>query len=422
MKGTPSLSLKAWSKIHPPLPRTPRESQQLLKALTSSFRRQLDREYPLSAPSDRDGSADRTPENPHSSVHATDRHLRAILDNPLFRVVPSKSAAARNGSGPSSRLQQRIAKEPMVVFDELVASGSVTLPTLRDCLSSQMLLASRHIGPGLLKAMKDARAGSKVVSWWFASDSATRQMLFKSRAATTTLIKFLVAEGRQGVVLDWLRMLARHDIGGRNGQLPEKIAQQVFGHLLVNLVNAEIQYGQGLSLAMQYYLQACKSHMFKENAALNPSWQPVFLPAGTHICESLVQSASVRPKELDGAMYNEYIEILSRLAPKSCLLATAPLYHPTQPDTKPFLDFVDTLPSGRVDSSIGLKRESFMRAGFDALRLLADQDKRRDVVYLARFLQQQLPEKADPENVSKSNHRLCTEREDLLTQLDLALA
>ncbi|GAB1194588.1 hypothetical protein APSETT444_003834 [Aspergillus pseudonomiae] len=403
MKGTSSLSLKAWSKIHPPLPRTPRESQQLLKALTSSFRRQLDREYPPSVPSDRDASNDRTPENPHSSVHATDRHLRAILENPLFRVVPSKSAAARNGSGPASRLQQRIAKEPMVVFDELVASGSVTLPTLRDCLSSQMLLASRHIGSGLIQAMKDARAGSKVVT-------------------TTTLVKFLVAEGRQGVVLDWLRMLADHDIGGRNGQLPEKIAQQVFGHLLVNLVTAEIQYGQGLGLAMRYYLQTCKSQMLKDNAVLNPSWQPVFLPAGVHLWESLMRSSPSRSKELDGAMYNEYIEVLSRLAPKSFLVATAPLYHPTHPDAKPFLDFVDTLPPGRVDSSTGLKRESFMRAGFDALRLLVEQDKRRDVLYLARFLQQQLPEKVDSENTSKSNHRAYTEREDLLSQLDLALA
>ncbi|KAE8366833.1 hypothetical protein BDV27DRAFT_143328 [Aspergillus caelatus] len=420
MTGTGALSLKAWSKIHPPLPRTPRESQQLLKALTSSFRRQLDREYPPSVPSDRDGSSDRTSENPHSSVHATDRHLRAILDNPLFRVVPSKSTTARNGT--ASRLQQRIAKEPMVVFDELVASGSVTLPTLRDCLSSQMLLASRHIGSGLIQAMKDARAGSKVVSWWFASDSTTRQMLFKSRAATTTLVKFLVAEGRQGVVLDWLRMLANHDIGGRNGQLPEKIAQQVFGHMLVNLVTAEIQYGQGLSLAMRYYLQTCKSQMFKDNAALNLSWQPVLLPAGVHLCESLMQSLPSRSKEFDGAMYNEYIEILSRLAPNSCVLATAPLYHPTHPDAKPFLDFVDTLPPSRVDSSTGLKRESFMRAGFDALRLLVDQDKRRDVLYLARFLQQQLPEKVDSENASKSDHRAYTEREDLLSQLDLALA
>src|SRR5467141_2839805 len=68
MKKTSILNLKSWPKIHPPLPRTPRESQQLLSALTSSFRRQLD-------------AAGNKP------VQSTDRHLKSILDNPLFRVV-----------------------------------------------------------------------------------------------------------------------------------------------------------------------------------------------------------------------------------------------------------------------------------------------------------------------------------------------
>ena len=40
------------SKIHPQLPLTPRESQQLLNLLTTSFRSHLDREHPT-APSER---------------------------------------------------------------------------------------------------------------------------------------------------------------------------------------------------------------------------------------------------------------------------------------------------------------------------------------------------------------------------------
>ncbi|KAE8349723.1 hypothetical protein BDV28DRAFT_55438 [Aspergillus coremiiformis] len=422
MKGTSSLSLKAWSsKLHPPLPRTPRESQQLLKALTSSFRRQLDREYPPSVPLDRDGSGDRISDNPHSSLHATDRHLRAILDNPLFRIVPSKSAVDRNGGIPN-RQQQRVAKEPLVVFDELVASGSVTVKTLRDCLTFQMLLASRHTGSDFIQGMKDSRAGSKVVSWWFASDSAARKMLFKSRAAITTLVKFLVAEGSQRVILEWLRMLADHDIGGQNGRLPEHIAQQVFSHLLVELLTAEIQYGQGLSSAMRHYLYTCKMHQFGDDTVFDLSRKLMLLPAGAHLCEKLMQSSRPSSRELDGSTYNEYLEVLSTLSPKSYFPAIAPLYHPTHPDPKPFLQFLHTLPSGRVGFSAEMKRESFTRAGFDALRLLADQNKRRDAFELARFLQQQLLEKADSETTSKTSDRAYAEREDLLTQLDLALA
>ncbi|KAF7590556.1 hypothetical protein BBP40_002645 [Aspergillus hancockii] len=310
----------------------------------------------------------------------------------------------------------------MVVFDELVASGSVTLPSLRNCLKSQVLLASRHTGSGFVKAMKDSRAGSKVVSWWFASDSAARQMLFKSRAATTTLVKFLVAEGLQAVVLGWLRMLAEQDIGGHNGQLPEHIAQQVFSHLLIDLLAAETQYGQGVSSAMRYYLQTCKTHMFRENEVFNLSWKPMFLPGGAHLGECLMQSSRSSSKELDGPAFNEYMKVLSTLSPKSGLFAAVPLYHPTHPDPQPFLEFVDTLPPGRVDASTDMKRETFMRAGFDALRLLADQNKRRDALYLARLLQQHLPEKTDSRSASKTSNRAYTEREDLLAQLDLALA
>jgi hypothetical protein len=322
----------------------------------------------------------------------------------------------------ASREQQRLAKEPMVVFDELVASGYVTLPSLRNCLKSQVLLASRHTGSGFVKAMKDSRAGSKVVSWWFASDSEARLMLFKSRAATTTLVKFLVAEGLQGVVLGWLRMLADQDIGGHNGHLPEHIAQQVFSHLLIDLLAAETQYGQGLSSAMRYYLQTCKTHMFRDNEGFNVSWKPMLLPAGAHLGESLMQSSRSSSKALDESILKEYMEVLFTLSPKSCLLAAVPLYHPTHPDPKPFLEFVDSLPPGRVDALTEMKREIFMRAGFDALRLLADQNKRRDALYLARFLQQQLPEKANSGSASKTTNRAHTEREDLLTQLDLALA
>ena len=44
--GQRALSTLA-NKLHPQLPLTPRESQQLLSLLTASFRRHLDREHPV---------------------------------------------------------------------------------------------------------------------------------------------------------------------------------------------------------------------------------------------------------------------------------------------------------------------------------------------------------------------------------------
>ncbi|KAF9889028.1 Saccharopine dehydrogenase [Aspergillus nanangensis] len=427
MKGTSVFNFRPWSKIHPPLPRTPRESQQLLNALTSSFRRQLDCEFPPTSSStsrEKSGSTDRSRRNPDSSVQATDRHLRAILDNPLFRVVPSKPSkptANRDPSGMGSIEQQRLAKEPMAVFDELVASGSVTVSGLRNCLKSQLLLASPHTGSGFVKAMRDSKAGSKVVTWWFASDSETRKILFKSRASTASLLKFLVAEGLQETVMMWLRMLAKHDIGGRRGRLPETIAQQVFSNLLVDLLSAETQYGRGLSMALRYYLQACRSHLPVADEVASQLRAPMLLPAATHFCQSLMRSAQTETRQIPVSIYNDFITSISLLSPKSLLLATAPIYHPTKPDTKPFLEHLDGLTLDNLETWAETKRENLLRAAFDALRLSIDQERLRDASYIARFIQQQLPDKPDTGTASENGHLTSAEEEDLLARLDLAL-
>ncbi|KAI9929004.1 hypothetical protein ASPWEDRAFT_368014 [Aspergillus wentii DTO 134E9] len=412
MKGTSIFNFRPWSKINPPLPRTPRESQQLLSALTSSFRRQLDHEYPpshTSSPSSsRPGRNGDRPmvANTNSSAHATDSHLKAILENPLFRVVPSKSAVARDQSGAEG---QNLMEEPMSVFDDLVASGSVTSTNLCDCLKSQLLLASTQAGDRVSEAIKDSKAGSKVVSWWFASDSEARKMLLMSRASTATLLKFMVAEGLQDTVMVWLDMLLKQDIGGNNGQLPKQLAQQIFGSLLVDLINAEAQYGRGLGSAMAYYIQTCKTHLSTPDQMADQSKKAMLLHGGARLGRLMMQQEGT--KEVPAALYEQFMGLVTTFTPKSMLSASVPIYHPTRPDIEPFLKFMDSLPPGRPESWAKPKREVFTRAAFDALRVSIDQEEFGDASYLAGYLQQLLPGKdhASPEE------------EFLLNRLDLTL-
>lgn len=242
MKGSSLFKFSPFAKIHQPLPRTPRESAQLLNALTSSFRRQLDREYPSSSSS---ANNDENGDNPLSSVHATDKHLRTILENPLFRITPSNAAKRAHQSGLGPLQEQKLATEPMTVFDELVASGSVNRTALFNCLRAQLVLASAHTGDGVVDAMKKSKAGSKIVSWWYASDSESRKMLFTIRSSTVTLLKFMVAEGLQKTAMAWLAMLLNRDLGGADGRISEAMAQTVARNFLLDLLKAEIQYGGG---------------------------------------------------------------------------------------------------------------------------------------------------------------------------------
>src|SRR5690348_15716553 len=87
------------SKIHPQLPLSPRESQQLLTLLTTSFRAHLDREHPLpessqnrhtQKPTGSNARRASSPAQATSSYASATQHIDSILTNPLFAVKPRR--------------------------------------------------------------------------------------------------------------------------------------------------------------------------------------------------------------------------------------------------------------------------------------------------------------------------------------------
>ncbi|PTU21381.1 hypothetical protein P175DRAFT_0492057 [Aspergillus ochraceoroseus IBT 24754] len=422
MKGSRILSVSPFSKLHVPLPRTPRQSQQLLNALTSSFRRQLDREYPTTPPSSDQSSTpgnstdgDRSTDHHHSSAYATDRHLRTILENPLFSISPPKSSTS-HGAPPAGNIdKQRLAKEPMVVFDELVASGSVTSYALHNCLKSQLLLASPHSPEGLVKALRDSRAGSKVVAWWFASDSETRKLLFASSGLIKSLTKFMVAEELSGVVFVWLRMLASGDLGGLNGSISDTQSREGFALLLNHFIDAEARYGGGLASCVRQFLDA-----YKMCTEISPSSSDAaVMRAGFVLCHLVVKTPT-HAQEIPVHLYEDFRSVMSTVTPRSLFEAAVSLYHPTHPDTAPFLGYVERLRPGYFEAWPKRKRDFFMHLGFDALNILVDSDKEQECVYLARFMQQQLHGKSEQKSLDRSGDHAPSKMKDVLARLDLA--
>ncbi|KAJ5103621.1 hypothetical protein N7532_004150 [Penicillium argentinense] len=418
MKGTSIFQFKSWPKIHQPLPRTPRESEQLLNALTSSFRRQLDRAYPVANNSP--GAiqeSDRQPVNADSSVHATDQHLHNILDNPLFRIVPPKAAGTAHDHHFLQSLdeQRRLAKEPMIVLDELMASGSATAVTIIGCLKAQLLLArsTRH--------MKESRAGSRVQHWYWSSDGASRQMLLQSRASIASLAKFMVAEGLQGTMLEWLRMAMSQDLGGYNGRLTDGQSRQIVSQLLVGFMDAEIRYGAGLASAMRFYLRVCQMHFSTNPTDGAIRGKPMLLAAGAHLSRAAMdQKPSI--EQVSDYLYDEFSEVISTLSSsRSLLFASVALCHPGQPNPQPYIRFVDTLSPAKFQGWSETRRDAFLRIGCDALRLLIERKKIREASGLAQQIQQVLPEKTATASAEATRARASAEEEYLLSRLDLNL-
>ncbi|KAJ5773942.1 hypothetical protein N7457_008838 [Penicillium paradoxum] len=388
MKGTSIFQFKSWPKIHQPLPRTPRESQQLLNALTSSFRRQLDGAYPPSG-----NNHGRPLANPESSAHATDQHLQNILDNPLFRIMPTRPISQEPTTLQSIEGQRRLAEEPMAVFDQMAAAGSVTANTINDCLKSQLLLSRSPAD------MKASRAGSRIVDWYWASDGTSRQMLLRLRSVTTSLTKFMVAEGLHNTVIQWLQMLTTHDLGSQNGRLTEGLARQTFSHLLVDFVDAEACFGNGFSSAMAYYLRVC--HMHFQSPSSHKSRKPMLLAAGAHLSRMAME---YRPsgEQVSELVYDQFRDTVSVLSPRSLLVASVAVCHPTNPDARPFLQFVGNLSPSKFQAWNETRRDAFFEIGSEALRVLVERKRFRDISRLEQQISELLPEPEAP--VAEKTH------------------
>lgn len=375
MKGKSVFGFTPWSKIHQPLPRTPRQSQQLLNALTSAFRRQLEKEHPSSSPpSEQNDNGNPPAVNPDSSVHATDKHMRSVLDHPLFRVVPSRSA--HHSALPD------ITTEPMLYFDSLVARGSVNHKLLERCLTAQLLIATRN-PENALKVMKESQAGSKITAWWFASGPEERIMLFGSRLSMRHLANFMVAEGLQGSFMAWLDLLAKGDIGGGQGPTQMPNAQDVYEYLLGYLVWAELKYGGGLPTGVQHCLNARKNLRDNGRAAIRAHGRA--LSMGVSFLNRKIKES---PHGISADAYDELLELVITLMPHQSWASSLALYHPTRPNAIPYLQFMKGLDPDRRMKTPRVKSE--MQSGFHGIRILMDQGLTQEAHDLAQAMERMI--------------------------------
>ncbi|KAL5001123.1 hypothetical protein BDV10DRAFT_19643 [Aspergillus recurvatus] len=408
MKVTAPFNLNPLSKFHVPLPRTPRQSQQLLNALTSSFRRELDRAHPPTASSSDEAAGANTAsngdhlteENAHSAAHATDKHIRALLDNPLFRVSPSRKSVR---SGPqSSTDRSRIQKEPMVIFDELVASGSATVGSVSDCLNWQLLLASRQSGERFVKELRDSRAGSRTFSWWCSSGSLTRVTFLKNYRAVRSTCKFMAAEGLHDSILAWLRIIRDPDFGGF--EIVKEDRAEAFKYILGSFLNGEFECGGGIVSALRFYLDACRILMSTANERLALPLRKCLGPPAGYLLGMIELNSRRNPSDpIPADIYDEYANMVSALALGKLQSAVISIYHPTHPDAGPFVRYVRRLSPTAIAAWPQQRRAKVVRVGFDALRILSDAGKSGDCLYLASFLEQHVQELREAQKAHSSS-------------------
>jgi hypothetical protein len=327
-KTSPLKSFKGvYSSLHQPLPLNKRESQQLLNTITASFRKQLDSEHGW-APEDMSlspgpgiklsylpqtqpgsGKAPPTTHSKDAFRRPTDRHVRAILSNPLFT--------------PSAQTERK----PVDVFDEAVARGLMTIRRAHGFLLSVRRVLTESASGTLVGAMAESNAGRRVVQWIQSADPEHELEFLKNSAFTALLLQFMVAEGLDDVAWIWLERIVK-------GEGPQMIGTMSTASVLLDRFVAAKSTTVALDAAYQTFLRGEDIMLQRSAPLLNLSLAWSNLAWKTTI-DSWKHTS---PSE---ALYDSFLQVPKQMGQAPGVDAVhLTLLHPSRPDSTPAVRFL----------------------------------------------------------------------------------
>lgn len=391
--GQRTLSTLA-SRFHPQLPLTPRESQQLLTLLTTSFRTHLDREHPVHVSDKSDDSAVRKAvvhedhESPRaaSSYALASQHMNAVLFNPLFAVKPRRDLKTAASA---------ILKDPMGWFFHQIATGNATLSKASMCLD---MLDKRTAGqsPELYKG----RTHGTIIGDWLRSSGLDTSKEFlemcignlqtrrPSNIFLSRLVTLLMADGKESLVWGWYKR------SWQEGLDPTKVS--LFrGQLLKHMVHVEAN--QDLDRGILLFKKACE--MIGEQT-VKPYEQ--LGPAG----QCLVQAIMSRPMNtIDHDLYNSFSQS-TRLWVNSkwgqAVDSMLWLHHPTTASAAPGLRFIQD-PTGAVMyvNAVRSQRRFVVQLSLGVAHQLLEEESYEDAQAVMAFIKQNFPDLVLSDSVSE---------------------
>ncbi|KAF7538372.1 hypothetical protein G7054_g3000 [Neopestalotiopsis clavispora] len=323
----PMASLKKGLKksilpqIHQPLPLNKRESQKLLDSITSSFRKNLDKEHPWQHQEAFDPAlkamsvlAKDLPRTEAPQKHRpTDRHLDSILTNPLF----AQGTAA--GTTITAALQQH-----HDIFDSAASKGMMTTRRAAGYLA-MVRKEAQFSGP---TALATSGAGLRVVQWLRSSGAENSLEFISDQMLMPLLVRFMFVEGLEEVAWTWLSRL-----GAQLQALPKDSQTQ---HSLVFLLQvirlAQVDKDRALAFS-QPSLDPSYSAFLRANQTLTVD-DPSVAKGLQRYWSSLSWASTVHASryQTPSAPLFEMFTDIGRPWKKSLDIAHLELHHPSKPD------------------------------------------------------------------------------------------
>ncbi|EER26455.1 hypothetical protein D8B26_003166 [Coccidioides posadasii str. Silveira] len=385
MKITAPQSFKLFSKIHPPLPRTQRESQQLLAVLTSSFRRQLDREHPPVQSAEPQGHAANS-SKPNRTINA-DQHLRSILDHPLFSTVPHRPALRQTQNVQSGSSTE----DPIVALDRAIASGVANINTLHDCLRRHRLQINGLPRAEMRARMKNSKIGHRIVSWFLSADDQLKAKFFRDQLALRSAMPYLVNGSHRNTLVRWLEEIRRQT--PCISQLKEEFTNSPQFIILEAYVWAEYNYGDGIVPVLQFFLEACRTTT-RENANGLP---PYMLLIASRLVSWICSDSGAKAKNIPVQLFDDFSQIFEDAGAPSARIRTyfwkalLGLYHPINPNPDFALKHAESF--SRIQPHTKRFSSGLLRLYLDAAQLCIQQEKYTQASRLMLIAKDILPDR-----------------------------
>ena len=323
------------SKIHPQLPLTSRESQQLLALLTTSFRQQLDREYPRDPL--RSHSARLQPHNQNKYVltkpgapeskssHTTaSKHLETVLTNPLFAIKPQRR---RSGTYDIKDVH-KIMGDPLQWFQEQVASGLADIQSAYLCIEAIQRMTPSS---SMTESTKYSNVGLKISNWLWSSDIEKTKPFLTNLGFIKLLVPYLVQEHEEDPLWRWFTRSLQTWIQEANVDV--KQVHRFRAHLLTSMATSKLDGEGGLEAAITTILRAVA---LLDTPDIGLSTSDTHL-AGRSVVEHIVSTTTPIP----AGLFNQFIHSTRRWSRQWELFqATLRLHCPSQPDANPGLEYL----------------------------------------------------------------------------------
>lgn len=386
--GQRALSTLA-KKLHPQLPLTPRESQQLLSLLTTSFRTHLDREHPVYTtekahkPTTRTNAGTNvghvTQSNPRatSSAALASQHIDAVLSNPLFAVKPSRRGSVSAAS--------QVLSDPLSWFLNEIATGNATLSKAAMVLD----ILDRQPAPHTLQLHKGRTAGAVIGDWLQSSGlGASREFLDmclvkpnvkRPKTFIYRLVTILMADGKELLLWKWF---SSHSSHGLSSAQVISFKKQLLKHMVV----AEAQQELHRSIAL-----FSRAHQMI-NEQPEKQWEEL-RPAGQYLVQAIMSKPTT---SVDNDLYNFFRRSVRLWVPNKWAQAVDSmlcLHHPDKASARLGLQFIQS-PTGAATYAKAkpVQRRFIVQLSLGVARQLLEEERYEEAHDVMAFTKQHFPD------------------------------